>query len=119
MKCSWRRRCFFASALAATALGFAGCAHDVHKVWSGNNQPPATLQAPPGFTVKPAQAWVTAFKSNMLSIKHPIHLYADRHFYYAADPFLGMSGWKARRVGIRIDGKTGRIATRENPALSK
>lgn len=96
---------------------FPGCAHhsrNIHSVWQGGivPKPAATLPAPAGFSITPAQAHAIVWESRMLSLKHHWHLYADTQYYYMLDTFLGDSPRKAYRVGVRIDGKPGEIAKR-------
>lgn len=95
-------------------LTVAGCSttpNDVRSVWMPSTSFPAKLP-PPGFRVTPMQALKAARDSRMISLKHIWHIYADSHYYYVHDTFLGDSSKMAYDQGVRIDGQTGEVARR-------
>ena len=93
-------------------LGCATTPREIRAVWTQPTPPPGDLPAPPGFTVTPAQAFKVARDSDMISLKHHWHLYADARYYYVHDVFLGSSVRRAYDQGVRINGRTGQIERR-------
>lgn len=108
------RMCMLLST-SAFCLILVGCAttpREVRAVWTQPTIPPADLSAPSGFTVTPTQAFTVARDSDMISLKHIWHIYADSHYYYVHDTFLGDSPRRAYAQAVRIDGQTGHIVRR-------
>ena len=75
-------------------------------------RPPTDLPAPAGFTATPAEAYVRACESDMISLKHVWHIHADSRYYYVHDVYLGSSVRRAHNQGLRIAGQTGEIVRR-------
>lgn len=104
----------FFSALSL-CLVLVGCSTTVPKMrvlWTQSTPPPVELPAPAGFRVTPAQAYARACQSDMISLKHGWHIYADSRYYYVLDIYWGSSVQRANNQGVRIDGQTGAIVQR-------
>lgn len=86
-----------------------------HAVWTPKDGkwPERSLTAPAGFKVTPYEAYEITRKGFHRSLKHRWHLYADASHYYVHDTFLGDSPQEAHKHGLRIDGRTGRVITKE------
>jgi hypothetical protein len=93
---------------------FSSLVDGTRQVWDGVGSPPATLAAPGGFRVTPAEAYqfVTAGKPQKFSL----YIYADRtHYYFAPHAPLKIptSGY-VRAYGVTVDGMTG-VCTKCGP----
>ena len=80
---------------------------DTRKLWGEWGAPPATLAAPSGFRITPAEAYQIVTKGE--SLRFALYIYADRtHYYFAPHAALRIttSGY-ARWYGLRVDGITG------------
>ncbi|HEY1084401.1 MAG TPA: hypothetical protein VGE29_19190 [Prosthecobacter sp.] len=95
--------------LTVAVTGCIGPREQLQPVWLGEREPPASLAAPAGFAVSPAQAFETVRQSRIISLKHVWHVYADSRCYYVHDAFLGTSAGHAKNQGVRVDGQTGQI----------
>ena len=105
---------------------FSSLTDRTRQVWDGVGSPPATLAAPNGFRITPAEAYqiITGGKPQKFSL----YIYADRtHYYFAPHAPLKIptSGY-ARSYGVTVDGMTG-VCTRcgsgslpaPNPSLER
>ncbi len=99
---------FFCVALVGCAVAPGG----IRPVWTESSPPPAGLAAPAGFTITPARALGVARGSGLLSSHQECHIYADSQYYYVLDTFFGKAPYQAVVHGIRVNGKTGKIAAR-------
>jgi hypothetical protein len=98
--------------LCMVAAGCTTVPRDLHAVWTETTPPPADLAAPGGFAITPSKAYSVVFDSRALSLKHVWQIYADSHYYYVHDTFLGDSRHRAFAQGVRIDGQTGEVVRR-------
>jgi hypothetical protein len=98
---------FIVMSSGCVAKPFSSLTDRTHRVWDGIGSPPATLAAPGGFRITPAQAYriVTEGKPQKFSF----YIYADRtHYYFAPNAPLKIStSGNARSYGITVDGVTG------------
>jgi hypothetical protein len=77
------------------------------QIWGEYGPPPATLAAPKGFKVTPAEAYmIVAGKERQ---KFGLYIYADRTHYYLAPhvPLQIPTSGYARMYGVQVDGTTG------------
>lgn len=105
-------RSYLVRVCIAALLACTGCAVTrpaTRPVWKHPGRPPSELATPAAFIITPAQAYDKVWASRRLSLKHVWHLYADATHYYVLDSFLGSSPVQARRKGVRVDGRTGRL----------
>ena len=99
---------FFCVALVGCAVAPGG----IRPVWTASSPPPASLAAPAGFSITPARALGVARGSGLLSSRNESYIYADSEYYYVQDTFFGKAPYQALIHGVRVDGKTGKIAGR-------
>jgi hypothetical protein len=87
------------------------------KVWGQWGPPPATLAAPKGFKVTPAEAYQIVTGGE--GLRFALYIFADStHYYFAPHAALRIttSGY-ARWYGIRVDGVTGECQRCEVPPV--
>ena len=102
--------------LKACTHGPDPAAKGLQVVWSRPDWPPATLPAPSGFHLTPAQAYEAAARSGRLSTKHAWVCYRDETAYYIADTFAqSVNAANVRRLGLRVDGENGEVTSESAP----
>lgn len=101
--------------LGFIALVMAGCVapEDLHYLGPCGVSPSnPVLSTPQGFRVTPQDACNTVKRSRRLPLKHAWACYADSRYYYVHNAFWGTGAREALRIGVRIDGQTGKIVDR-------
>ena len=86
---------------------------DIDPVWTKDTPPTENVEPPNGFKITPSETFeIVRNKPWALSMKHIWHIYADSKYYYVHDSCLGSNSSLAKRYGVKIDGKTGKILNR-------
>jgi hypothetical protein len=92
---------------------FSSLTDRTRQVWDGVGSPPATLAAPSGFRITPAEAYQIVTEGRPQ--KFSLYIYADQtHYYFAphAPLTIPTSGY-ARTYEVTVDGMTG-VCTKGN-----